>query len=213
MKNLIEALAKARATFTKAGKTATNKFDGYQYATIADYINAVTPALSENGLILIQKESVDCDGLFVSVETSMYHSSGESIEFGKTICPIAPKKQGAPVFTPQNVGAAITYARKYGMQVALCIASEDDADDNQPPAGSQVPPPSESPKKPYQKLCTNDKFTENKDKWAAALLKHGAEKFFAYLFEKHATKLSIEQEKELIGISEALHNSASQNQQ
>ena len=63
MKNLIEALAKARATFTKAGKTATNKFDVYQYATIADYINAVTPALSENGLVLIQKESVDCDGL------------------------------------------------------------------------------------------------------------------------------------------------------
>lgn len=212
MKNLIEALAKARATFTKAGKTATNKFDGYQYATIADYINAVTPALSENGLILIQKESVDCEGLFVSIETSMYHSSGESIEFGKTVCPIAPKKQGAPVFTPQNVGAAITYARKYGMQVALCIASEDDADDNQQPMPQTVRN-SESPKKPYQKLCTHDKFSENKDKWAAALLKHGIEKFFAYLLEKHATKLSIEQEKELIGISEALQNSVSQNQQ
>lgn len=213
MKNLIEALAKARATFTKAGKTATNKFDGYQYATIADYINAVTPALSENGLILIQKESVDCDGLFVSVKTSIHHSSGESIKFGKTICPITPKKQGAPVFTPQNVGAAITYARKYGMQVALCIASEDDADDNQPPAGGQVPPPSESPKNPYQKLCTNDKFTENKDKWAAALLKHGAEKFFAYLLEKHGTKLSKEQEDQLFDMAHTLQHAQGQDQQ
>ena len=70
-----------------------------------------------------------------------------------------------------------------------------------------------TPQKPYQKLCTNDKFSENKDKWAAALLKMGAEKFFAALLEKHSTKLSIEQEKELVDISEALQNSQGQNQQ
>ena len=203
MKNLIEALAKARAAFTKAGKTATNKFEGYQYATIADYINAVTPALSENGLILIQKESVDCDGLFVSVETSMYHSSGESIEFGKTVCPISPKKQGAPVFTPQNVGAAITYARKYGMQVALCIASEDDADDNQQPMPQIAP----------IKLCTNDKFAENKDKWVEAMLKMGTEKFIAVLLEKHDTKLSKEQKNELFNMAHDLRHAQDQNHQ
>ena len=114
----------------------------------------------------------------------------------------------------KGIQIAMSYCFKYFLAQCLAIPfeglqEEGETENHQIARSNQ----NQAEKKPYQKLCTNDKFAENKDKWAAALLKHGAEKFFAYLLEKYATKLSIEQEKELIGISEALQNSASQNQQ
>ena len=109
---------------------------------------------------------------------------------------------------------AMSYCFKYFLAQCLAIPfdglqEEGETENHQIAQSNQ----NQADKKPYQKLCTNDKFTENKDKWAAALVKMGSEKFFSALLEKHATKLSIEQEKELISISEELKNSASQNQQ
>lgn len=107
---------------------------------------------------------------------------------------------------------AMSYCFKYFLAQCLAIPFDGLQEEGET-ENHQIAQSNQTAQKPYQKLCTNDKFTENKDKWAAALVKMGSEKFFSALLEKHATKLSMEQEKELISISEELKNSVSQNHQ
>ena len=109
---------------------------------------------------------------------------------------------------------AMSYCFKYFLAQCLAIPfdglqEEGETENHQIAQSNQ----NQSEKKPYHKLCTNDKFAENKDKWVAALLKHGAEKFFAYLLEKYEIKLSKEQKNELFNMEHDLRHAQDQNQQ
>lgn len=126
IKEIAAALAKARKTFHPVvkDKVAHVKSDkgsySFAYADLSSVIDAVKDALSDNGIAVIQAASAS-DGA-VTVETRLVHLSGEWIESAITM-----RADGGK---PQNVGSAITYARRYGLSGMVGISSEEDDDAN-----------------------------------------------------------------------------------
>jgi hypothetical protein len=127
MKQIASALVKAQKAFGPALKTATNPHFKSRYADLAACVEAVIGGLNDNGIALIQRNSLDDAG--VTVETVFLHESGEMLECGKLHVPAAKHD-------PQGYGSALTYARRYSLMAACGIAPEDD-DGN---AGSKPAP-------------------------------------------------------------------------
>jgi hypothetical protein len=126
MKQIATALVKAQKAFGPALKTATNPHFKSRYADLAACVEAVISGLNDNGIALIQRNSLDDHG--VTVETVFLHESGEMLECGKLHVPASKQD-------PQGYGSALTYARRYSLMAACGIAPEDD-DGN---AGSRKP--------------------------------------------------------------------------
>lgn len=101
---------------TKSGSTYT-----YKYSPLDEVLSMVRPILSTNGLSMVQSPSND-NGT-ITLTTVLMHSSGEWLEF-------PPLQLKAEANTPQGVGSAITYARRYVLSAVLGISSEDDNDAN-----------------------------------------------------------------------------------
>lgn len=122
---LAAALAEARKKFepitrSKAVRVTSKKTNTtytFNYAPFEEIVAATRPALTENGLSVVQSAS---DGLLLS---TLIHSSGESI--GVTVPLLIP--EGA---SNQEVGSALTYARRYGYSMLLCLTGDDDDDAN-----------------------------------------------------------------------------------
>lgn len=129
---LFAALAIAQGKYTDVVKDKKARIDsekgsyGFPYADIASYIEAIRPALTEAKLAVIQAPAVD-QGM-ATVTTRIVHASGQWVE-AELSMPI-----GKP--TPQAVGSAITYARRYSLVAMLCLAAEDD-DGEQAERGSE----------------------------------------------------------------------------
>jgi hypothetical protein len=117
MNELAKALVKAQAAMNHAAKDSKNPHFKSSYSSLASVIDAVRPALSGNGLAFVQKLHTAESG--VSVETVLIHESGQELSCGILFVPAS--KQDA-----QGYGSALTYAKRYGLQAALGIASEDD---------------------------------------------------------------------------------------
>ena len=117
MKQIATALVKAQKAFGPALKTATNPHFKSRYADLAACVEAVIGGLNDNGIALIQRNSLDDNG--VTVETVFLHESGEMLECGKLHVPAAKHD-------PQGYGSALTYARRYSLMAACGIAPEDD---------------------------------------------------------------------------------------
>lgn len=116
------AMALAFAEIEAAAKTAPNeafKRNGKasKYATLEDVIAAIKPALVAHGLFVTQHCHPSPDG--VTVETFLHHRSGESVSLGTIYVPA--NKRDAHGF-----GSANTYARRYGLQTAFVLPTEDD---------------------------------------------------------------------------------------
>jgi hypothetical protein len=92
--------------------------------------------LAKHGLAVIQ-EPLFTDGT-AGVETIIIHKDGASIS-STLLLPLKDQ-------SPQGVGGAITYARRYALAAVLGIASEDDLDGNEHlPQKKQEPAPAKSP--------------------------------------------------------------------
>jgi hypothetical protein len=117
MEAISKALVKAQAAMSHAAKDAKNPHFKSAYSSLASVIDAVRPALSSNGLAFVQKLHTADGG--VAVETVLIHESGQEMSFGTLFIPAT--KQDA-----QGYGSAISYAKRYSLQAALGIASEDD---------------------------------------------------------------------------------------
>lgn len=124
---LAGALAKAQGSFgtIRRDKTVkvTMKSGGsytFSYAPLESILHAVMPALSANGLALTQSVGV-AEGKPV-VRTELMHADGESI-FNHV--QIMVRDEG-----PQAYGSGLTYARRYGVTLLLCICADDDDDGN-----------------------------------------------------------------------------------
>ena len=116
IKNLALALTKAQSQMTGASRSASNPFFKSKYANLEEVINTVKVPFAEVGLSFLQFP-VSADG-FAGVETIILHESGEFISNEFMLkCSKAD---------PQGMGSAITYARRYGLQSACGIPSEDD---------------------------------------------------------------------------------------
>lgn len=121
IKALAAALSKAQGEFPSVKKTKTAKVGtySYHYADLADVLAAVVPILSKHEFALVQLPQWDRDKLALELETSLLHSSGEWL-CGYYPLPTAGK--------PQEMGSAITYARRYSVQSLLGISAEEDDD-------------------------------------------------------------------------------------
>ena len=110
------ALAKAQGEMGGAKKDAANPFFKSKYADLASVRDACIGALSKHGIAVVQSPSAE--GATVSVVTLLVHSSGQWMR-GVASCT-------AKDDSPQSVGSATTYLRRYALQSFAFIAPEDD---------------------------------------------------------------------------------------
>lgn len=110
-------MALAFAEIEAATKSATNPHFKSKYADLGAVIDAIKPALIKHGLFFTQRCQPAEDG--VSVETVLHHSGGEKESLGTLYVP-ANKRD------PQGFGSALTYARRYALQTAFGVPTEDD---------------------------------------------------------------------------------------
>lgn len=114
---LMPAYLAAQAAFKPAVKDAQNPHFGSSFVSLGGVLGAVTEALRENELAVLQLTDVEPDGRTVLL-TRLVHVSGEWIG-GRY--PVNPVKND-----PQAYGSALTYARRYGLMALLGVVAEDD---------------------------------------------------------------------------------------
>ena len=97
-------------------KTADVGTYSYRYADLGDVLGYVRPILAAEGLVVTQPVSGTAGE--VAVGTVLLHRSGESF-----VSPLLVAKVSG---TPQAIGSAITYLRRYSLLATLGLATEDD---------------------------------------------------------------------------------------
>lgn len=119
---LAKALAAAQAEFRPIVKDKVVKSSSYsyRYADLATVRDAVTPALSKHGLAVSQTFKPNGGGVQY-VETMLMHTSGECLTSSYQIPAVGRQ---------QEIGSAITYARRYSLCAILGVVAEDDDDGN-----------------------------------------------------------------------------------
>ena len=118
---LAPAFIKAQAEMTDPVKDTQGY--GYKYATLDQMLQIVRPVLSKHGLGVMQNLEGGDNG-HVSVNTIIIHESGQTMESIMSM-PISAKKG---LSAEQNVGTAISYARRYALQSCLGLMAEEDTD-------------------------------------------------------------------------------------
>jgi hypothetical protein len=119
-KEAIAALALAQAEMKTPPKDAVNPHYGNKYASLKSCINAIKPALNNNGFALVQSAGRDDLGDFV--ETIFEHTSGGKFQ---SKFYLSPDKKGM-----QGMGSAATYAKRYGLLGLAGIEPDEDTDDD-----------------------------------------------------------------------------------
>jgi hypothetical protein len=125
------ALAKAQAQLVNPEKslTGTIRADGtagversFRYAPLSSGLDIVRKTLSQYEIATVQTTSIDETAGIVRLSTVLAHASGEWIASDWPVCAITATA------TPHRMGAALTYARRYGLFTLVGIAGEDDLD-------------------------------------------------------------------------------------
>jgi len=140
------ALAKAQAQLINPEKSLTGTIRSdragaterlFRYAPLSSGLDIVRKTLSQHEIATIQTTSIDEATGIVRLNTVLAHASGEWIASDWPVCPISETA------TPHRMGAALTYARRYGLFTLVGIAGEDDLD-----APDLIAPTPSSPRKP-----------------------------------------------------------------
>ena len=138
IEKLAEALSAAQGQMTNATKNSTNPHFKSRYADLAAVIDCSKEALAKNGLSIVQIPSGKPP--FVQVTTMLMHKTGQYITGEITL-----KSRSD---SPQDMGSAITYAKRYALSAMLNIAADDDDDGN---ASSKTAPAQQYTPRPTQK--------------------------------------------------------------
>lgn len=123
VKQLAEAMLKARQGMTKVHKTSKNTHHGYDYASLEDILNVVEKPLAENDLVVLSsvEELIAEDStnrVLVKLKTTLLHKSGEFVEqscWGEGV-----DKQDKATYK------AITGARKYALACMFNLVTTDE---------------------------------------------------------------------------------------
>lgn len=145
---LASAMSAAQRVMEGAEKSASNPFFKSKYADLSSVWAAIREPLSANGIAVIQMPSAE--GAKVTITTLLVHSSGQWISSGLTVT--------AKEDTPQAIGSAITYIRRYALQSFAGVAPEDD-DGN----AAQGRPQAVPPKQQATKTVPNNAATDEPD--------------------------------------------------
>lgn len=114
---LAKSLAKAQGEMKHAKKNATNPHFRSSYANLESTLDACKEPLAKYGLSVVQMP-FDNDGR-IGVETILLHESGEWIKGNLAV-------KMTQETNPQNAGSILSYLRRYSLQAAVGIATEDD---------------------------------------------------------------------------------------
>jgi hypothetical protein len=96
---------------------------GYKYATLDQILQIVRPIFAKHGLAVMQHLTGGDNG-HISVRTMILHETGQTMESTMSM-PISNKKG---MSAEQNIGAAVSYARRYALQSCLGLMAEEDTD-------------------------------------------------------------------------------------
>ncbi len=125
------ALAKAQAQLINpekslVGTIRSEKPSGaersFRYAPLSSGLDIVRKTLSQHEIPTVQTTSIDDAAGIVRLSTVLAHASGEWIASDWPVCAIGETA------APHRMGAALTYARRYGLFTLVGIAGEDDLD-------------------------------------------------------------------------------------
>lgn len=117
---LAAALAAFQGEMPGVGKASSANAGTYTYtyADLADITKAVLPVMARHGLSFSAKPTLTEDGKFV-LEYALRHAGG-----GKDVGRYPLPSTG----TPQQVGSAISYARRYCFSAVTGVAPDEDDD-------------------------------------------------------------------------------------
>jgi hypothetical protein len=113
------ALAKAQAAIKDAAKDKAGY--GYKYADLAAVLQIIRPALTAQGIAVLQ--DTQTLGEAVAVSTRLVHASGQWLE-SEPLAMVVELKKG--LSHAQCVGSVVTYARRYSLAAMVGLAQEDD---------------------------------------------------------------------------------------
>jgi hypothetical protein len=159
-----KAISQVQLEIENPANSAVNPFYKSKYAPLPDVLNIVRPLLGKYGLAVIQNPYTE--GEVLSITTRITHESGEWIETDPLF--MKPEKN-----TPQGVGSAITYGRRYALSAVLGIASEEDDDGNSNEPDKQGKSKKEDKPKPNVEL---EKIIANIGEVATNLAEKGIDK-------------------------------------
>ena len=131
---LAAALSKAQGAMKNAPFDKQNPHYRNSYASLASVTDTIKGPLTANGLSYSQTTEVR-DGAFVLVTTLM-HSSGQWLASAYPL---------PTVSKPQELGSALTYARRYSLSAIACIAADEDDDAEGARQSNQVATARENP--------------------------------------------------------------------
>jgi len=118
---LFAALAVAQGEMLAAEKSHSHGAFKKMYSDFSDVVQASRPALSKNGLCVVQ--ILITDGSHgVALKTILGHSSGQFIESFVRLEPQDAK--------PQSLGSAITYMKRYAYTSIVGVVDGEDTDSN-----------------------------------------------------------------------------------
>jgi hypothetical protein len=125
------ALAKAQLELTNPEKslfaTIRSPFprEGdrtFRYASLSSGLDIIRKTLGKYEIATVQTTSIDRDVGLVRLTTTLAHASGEWVSSDWPVCLVSD------IAAPHKIGAALTYARRYGLFTLAGIAGEDDLD-------------------------------------------------------------------------------------
>jgi len=129
---LAAALAKAQAQLVNPEKSLTGILRTgragdvggrtFRYASLSSGLDIVRKTFGQHEIATMQTTAIDQLSGMVQLTTTLAHSSGEWIASDWPVCPVAE------LASPQRMGLALTYARRYALFTLAGIAGEDDLD-------------------------------------------------------------------------------------
>ncbi len=116
---LAAALVKAQAAMKPASMNKVNPHFKSKYADLASIIESVRKPLSDNGLSFTQTTHLGAIEYSMYLVTTLLHTSGQWLR---------AEYQLPTNATPQQMGSALTYARRYSLSAITGTAADEDDD-------------------------------------------------------------------------------------
>lgn len=117
MEKIANALLDIQKKIQNAKKNAENEHFHNKYATLERVLDVVKEQANEKNILILQSTGKDQDGHFI--QTRLIHASGEEYYSSKLYLVIDRP-------TMQGLGSALTYGRRYALNLAFGIGQEDD---------------------------------------------------------------------------------------
>jgi hypothetical protein len=130
------ALVKAQGELEAAHFDSSNPYFKSKYASLGAVIEVSRPVLAKHGLAIQQTPKTIRDG-FIGVQTTIVHTSGQTLDGGWLELPVGDDKGTS---LAQKVGSLITYLRRYSWSSVLGIYADEDNDGHEPAKPPQKAP-------------------------------------------------------------------------